>query len=66
MKSPYKDSAKSMRLTNDLVSFAVDVLSMMENEKEWSADILDTIAETAQDLELARLGADGHFESLVR
>jgi len=44
--------------------FAVDVLGLLQDQKDWSAETLDYVRDAAFDLKLARSDSEGFFQKL--
>ena len=44
-----------------MVQFARDVIFTLQENDEWSGDIVDSIASSAIKRKLAKLGKDGYF-----
>lgn len=49
----------------ELVTFALAVLSILENDENWSGDTLMEIASAAENRELAQTDGDDQFRSTV-
>lgn len=47
-----------------MLKFAVDVLNILDNQKDWSASTLDYIADSARDFGLAKDDGEGFFKKL--